>query len=247
MTFTIADCPSPNHGERAGGTIDILLLHYTGMANNDAALRWLCTPESQVSCHYFVHEDGRVLRLVPEERRAWHAGAGSWKGRGDINSRSIGIEIANPGHPHGYPDFPDVQIEALIRLAQDILSRHAIPPEYVLAHSDTAPGRKIDPGEKFPWERLAREGVGHWVAPDTAADGAALAHGAEGAAVRRLQQALAGYGYEVALSGDYDAGTERAVGAFQRHFRPACVDGIADLSTRNTLEKLIAALGLPLL
>jgi N-acetylmuramoyl-L-alanine amidase len=245
--FTPASRPSPNHGPRRPEGIDILLLHYTGMHDADGALAWLCSPRSEVSCHYFVHEDGRILRLVDEARRAWHAGAGSWAGEEDVNGRSIGIEIANPGHltldEAGLPPpFADAQIEALIGLCRDILSRQAIPPRRVLAHSDTAPGRKTDPGERFPWGRLAAAGVGHWVEPEPIRDGARLAEGDEGEAVLALQALLSLYGYGLDVTGCYDARTAAVVTAFQRHFRPARVDGIADPSTRLTLRRLIAAL-----
>jgi len=235
--------PSPNFGERRGGMRpDALVLHYTGMESAEAAEDWLCNPLSEVSSHYLVHEDGRVVQMVPETGRAWHAGKGSWKGVADVNSFSIGIEIVNPGHSFGYPDFPPSQIEAVIALCRDICQRWAILPQRVLAHSDTAPGRKIDPGEKFPWDILASAGVGHYVdpVPITAED--VLAIGAQGEVVQEFQAKLAFYGYDVATTGNFDASTEQVVAAFQRHFRPALVDGVADTSTRETLASLIAAL-----
>src|SRR5205085_6578241 len=154
--------PSPNHDARSS-RIDILLMHYTGMTTEEEALARLTDREAKVSCHYFVYEDGRIDQLAPEARRAWHAGASSWKCATDINSRSIGIEIANPGHEYGYRDFPDPQIDAAIALCRDIIKRHSISRERVLAHSDVAPTRKNDPGERFPWARLAAAGVGLWV------------------------------------------------------------------------------------
>lgn len=238
----IEPCPSPNHGERLSGPIDILLLHYTGMPGPaEAALRWLCDPASQVSSHYFVFEDGRVLSLVAEERRAWHAGASSWAGETDINSRSIGIEIANPGHPGGLPPFPEPQITALIALCQGIVARHPIPPHRVLAHSDVAPGRKLDPGERFPWGRLAADGVGLWVDPAAIVAGPRLCEGDADASVSALQGLLALYGYGVEITGVFDARTRDVVAAFQRHFRPGRVDGVADHSTVETLRRLLAA------
>ncbi|MES1151041.1 MAG: N-acetylmuramoyl-L-alanine amidase, partial [Dongia sp.] len=160
MALTIEHQPSPNQGERAPGKpVDILLLHYTGMVSDERALKWLCDPESGVSSHYFVFEDGRIAQLVDEGRRAWHAGQSFWAGETDINSRSVGIEVANPGHQFGYRAFPDAQIAAVVALCQEILSRHEIPPERVLAHSDVAPLRKDDPGELFPWGVLAKAGV----------------------------------------------------------------------------------------
>lgn len=236
-------CPSPNHGERGGDRIDILLLHYTGMPGPAAsALAWLCSPQSQVSAHYFVFEDGRVLSLVPEERRAWHAGAGSWGDTQDINSRSIGIEIANAGHPGGLPAYPDAQIKSLTALCRDIVGRHPIPPHRVLAHSDTAPGRKLDPGERFPWAHLAAAGVGHWVEPARIVDGPALRPGASGEHIATLQALLALYGYGIDVTATFDERTEKVLAAFQRHFRPERVDGIADRSTLETLRALILAL-----
>lgn len=152
-----AVAPSPNHGERLDVVgPDIILLHYTGMTTADGALSWLCNPESQVSSHYFVFEDGRVIQMVPETRRAWHAGKSTWAGDQDINSRSIGIEIANQGHPGGLPEFPKKQVDAVIELCRDCGQRWNIAPERVLAHSDVAPIRKVDPGEKFPWTSCRR-------------------------------------------------------------------------------------------
>ena len=147
--------PSPNFGERKDGRRpDMIVLHYTGMLTATAALEHLRTAASQVSAHYFVFEDGRVVQMVPESKRAWHAGAAVWAGETDINSCSIGIEIANPGHDYGYPDFPKRQIAAVTALCRGILTRNTIPPESVLGHSDVAPARKQDPGEKFPWRTL---------------------------------------------------------------------------------------------
>ncbi len=168
-----------------------------------------------------MHQDGRVVALVPEDRRAWHAGEARWGTATDVNSRSIGIEIANAGHPGGLPDFPDAQIEAVIALSRAILGRHPIPPNRVLAHSDVAPGRKLDPGERFPWARLAAAGVGHFVAPVPIADGRFFQRGDEGAPVEALQAMLALYGYGVDVSGAFDQRTKDVVAAFQRHFRPA--------------------------
>jgi N-acetylmuramoyl-L-alanine amidase len=236
--------PSPNHGERRDARRpDIVLLHYTGMPSETEALQWLCNPLSQVSAHYFVFEDGGVLQLVPEARRAWHAGISNWNGETDINSASIGIEIANPGHPGGLPGFGDAQIEAVIALVRDIAARWSIPPDRVLGHSDVAPGRKQDPGERFPWDRLHRAGVGHWVAPTQIADGRFFSRGDEGMPVEALQAMLAMYGYGLRISGDFDQETEAVVAAFQRHFRPERVDGVADASTITTLRNLIAARG----
>lgn len=234
--------PSPNFDSRKGAPVDILLLHYTGMKDDEAAVAWLADPRSKVSCHYVVHRDGRIISMVDEEQRAWHAGAGAWKGTSDINARSVGIEIANRGHEHGYEDFPSVQIEAVIALAQAIIARHGIAPEHVLAHSDVAPTRKKDPGEKFPWDRLSAHGVGQFLPPSPIEDGRFMAQGDAGDPVRALQSMLALYGYDVAPSGTFDGQTAAVVRAFQRHFRPARVDGVADSSTVSTLHRLLAAL-----
>jgi N-acetylmuramoyl-L-alanine amidase len=232
--------PSPNSGERRGITApDLLILHYTGTKTAEEALARLRDPAAEVSSHYLVFEDGRVAQLVPEARRAWHAGVSSWEGTSDINSRSIGIEIANPGHEFGYPDFPQKQIKAAIALCQDIIARRRIRADRVLAHSDVAPGRKQDPGEKFPWRQLHMAGVGHWVMPSRGGKGAALKAGDGGADVLALQDELATYGYGISASGEFDQATTNVVAAFQRHFRPARVDGVANASTRITLQKLL--------
>ena len=232
---------SPNHDARAGG-VDILLLHYTGMADTAAAQARLCDPAAKVSCHYLVHEDGGTVQLVPEARRAWHAGAAVWQGTTDINSRAIGIEIANGGHDFGCPDYPPAQIAAVIRLCRDILARHPIPPHNMLAHSDVAPRRKRDPGETFPWDKLHDAGIGLWVAPAPLSAGRILAPGDRGAEVARLKAALRDYGYGIETAADiFDDALQDVVAAFQRHFRPARVDGRADPSTVRTLHALLAA------
>jgi N-acetylmuramoyl-L-alanine amidase len=239
----IEESPSPNCGPRiGGGPIDILLLHYTGMKSADGALAWLRDPRSTVSCHYFVFEDGRIARLVDEEMRAHHAGVSNWAGESDINSRSIGIEIANPGHDFGYRPFPEIQIAALIALCREIISRRPIPPERVLAHSDVAPLRKADPGELFPWAQLHAAGVGHYVEPVPLREGESLATGARGPAVALLKKRFRRYGYGLTDTDEFDAATESVVTAFQRHFRPERVNGIADISTQATLDKLLESL-----
>jgi N-acetylmuramoyl-L-alanine amidase len=237
--------PSPNHGERkAGQRPDMILLHYTGMPNTAEALERLCSPASEVSAHYLVCEDGRVIQMVQESRRAWHAGVSFWAGETDVNSCSIGIEVANSGHDYGYPDFPTRQIAAVTALCRGIQTRHTIPPIRVLAHSDVAPSRKQDPGEKFPWRILYDSGVGHWVKPaPIGKNGGVLALGDRNDAVAALQEALSQYGYNVAVSGAYDSATYDVVTAFQRHFRPERIDGIGDESTRATLRELLAQRG----
>jgi N-acetylmuramoyl-L-alanine amidase len=234
---------SPNFGERRDGRApDMLILHYTGMPTAEGALDWLTRAESEVSSHYFVFEDGRVVQLVPESARAWHAGKSCWRGETDINSTSIGIEIANPGHPGGLPDFPAAQVAAVIELCRDIIGRNAIAAERVLAHSDIAPVRKIDPGERFPWAALAAAGIGHWVEPGPVSGGRFFQQGDSGPPVEALQAMLALYGYDVPVSSQFCARTHGVVEAFQRHFRQDRVDGIADASTIDTLHRLLRAL-----
>lgn len=238
---------SPNFESRkAGMKASILLLHYTGLSSCATAIAWLARPESKVSCHYVVDEDGRIVQMVPEPLRAWHAGLSSWAGETDINSASIGIEIHNPGHEGGYPPFPDAQMRAVEALSRDIIARHGIRPERVLAHSDVAPVRKKDPGERFDWGRLARAGIGHWVEPEPvrrADRGIGLGYG--GVLVAEVQSLLARYGYDLEATGDFEEKTEFVVTAFQRHFRPARVDGRLDQSTITTLERLLDAAGAP--
>ena len=242
-SFIVSDVvPSPNVDERAEGRPpDMILLHYTGMKTGEAALERLCTREAKVSAHYVVFESGRIVQCVPETLRAWHAGVSSWAGETDINSRSIGIEIVNPGHEFGYREFPLLQIAAVISLCKTIVTRRGpISAERVLAHSDVAPSRKQDPGEKFPWELLHESGIGHWVrAAPLDLEGTTVHPGDQGEAVMGLQRTFSVYGYGINESGLYDDTTRDVVAAFQRHFRPARVDGIADPSTLLTLRALI--------
>jgi N-acetylmuramoyl-L-alanine amidase len=234
--------PSANFGDRNQGRLpDMIVLHYTGMPDVEGALARLCTAGTDVSAHYVVLEDGRIVQCVPEAKRAWHAGVASWAGEADINSCSIGIEIVNRGHDWGYPDFPLRQIAAVITLCRGIMLRHDLPAHRVLAHSDVAPGRKKDPGEKFPWHSLANSGVGHWVQAAPIVRGDSLKLGAAGYEVQGLQEALATYGYGIPLNGKYDGPTMEVVMAFQRHFRPARIDGVADHSTLTTLKSLLTS------
>ena len=235
--MSLISAPSPNFDERLAPP-DMIVLHYTGMDTGEAALARLCDPEAKVSAHYMIEQDGRVFALVPEERRAWHAGVSFWKGERDVNGVSIGIELVNPGHELGYADFPEIQIEALIGLLDAVRGRWTIPNSRILAHSDVAPERKIDPGEKFPWKHLALDGHGLWIEADPA-PGAPLGVGDEGTGVFALQAGLTRLGYDSAPSGRYDAETEVVVQAFQRHWRPERVDGIADGETRARLVRLL--------
>jgi N-acetylmuramoyl-L-alanine amidase len=233
--------PSPNHGERRGfRRPEYVVLHYTGMPSSEAAIALLRDPKAELSSHYVIEEAGRIVQLAPESRRAWHAGRSSWRGIADMNSASIGLEICNAGHDGGLPAYPDTQIQSVVALCRDIALRHSIPSERFLAHSDIAPARKRDPGENFPWRELALAGVGRWEEADPPAAAPMYRLGQEGSHVRALQTMLALYGYELHASGVYDRDTEVVVAAFQRHFRPDKVDGIADASTIGVLRKLLA-------
>jgi N-acetylmuramoyl-L-alanine amidase len=234
---------SPNFGERKDGKrITAVILHYTGMVSGKAAEDWLCNSDSEVSSHYLVHEDGHIVQMVAEAHRAWHAGKSYWKGETDLNSVSVGIEIVNPGHVLGYRPFPAKQISAVTRLCRGIILRHGIAPTMVLAHSDIAAGRKIDPGELFPWEKLAAKGIGHFAEAEPISGGRFFSMGDEGQPVEALQAMLALYGYEMPVTGVYDMQTEKIVRAFQRHFRPEKADGVADVSTIATLHRLLRAI-----
>lgn len=225
----IIPCPSPNFDARPEGVpIDILIMHYTGMQTAKAALDRLCDPDARVSSHYTVDEDGAIYRHVAEEHRAFHAGVSYWAGATDINARSVGIEIVNPGHEFGYRPFPDVQIEAVIALSKEILSRHPIPKTRVIGHSDVAPARKADPGEFFPWKRLAEEGIGQWpLRTDIALN-------------LPFDVALRAYGYGIQPDGP--ATLEQVIVAFQRHFRPTRIDGTPDSECEGILAGLLAEL-----
>lgn len=238
MIDTIA-APSPNFDARTGPP-DMVVLHYTGMQTGEAALARLRDPEAKVSAHYLIEEDGRVFSLVAEERRAWHAGVSFWKGERNVNAVSIGIELVNPGHEWGYRAFPAPQVAALTALLDEIRGRWTIPDARIVGHSDVAPDRKQDPGELFPWARLAAAGHGLWVEPP-AAPGAPLAEGDEGTGVFALQAGLTRLGYDSAPSGRYDAATATVVTAFQRHWRPGRIDGVADGETRARLVHLLRA------
>ena len=239
MTPAVIDAASPNFDNRTSPP-DTLVLHYTGMHTGDAALDRLRDPAAKVSAHYLVEEDGGVFRLVPEERRAWHAGVSFWRGERDINARSIGIEMANPGHEFGYRGFPDAQIASVMELLSEIRARWTIPDGRILGHSDVAPDRKQDPGELFPWKQLCEAGHGIWVDPSPA-PGEPLAVGDEGVGVFALQAALTRLGYDSAPTGMYDERTRTIVTAFQRHWAPHRLDGVADGETRARLMAVIRA------
>ncbi len=216
----------------------MVVLHYTGMVDGASALARLRDPAAKVSSHYLVEEDGRVFRLVAEERRAWHAGVSCWRGERAVNGRSIGVEIVNPGHEHGYRPFPEPQVAAVIALVEAVRGRWSIPDRNLIAHSDVAPERKSDPGELFPWRRLSLAGHGLWAEPDPA-PGPALGAGDGGLGVFALQAALTRLGYDLPPSGAFDPATTAVVTAFQRHWRPERVDGVADGDTRARLMALL--------
>lgn len=236
---------SPNHDARPPATpIDTLVLHYTGMPSAEAALERLSSPAARVSSHYLLEEDGNLFQLVPEERRAWHAGRSFWRGATDINSRSIGIEIVNPGHEWGYRPFPPAQMRALLTLCHDLLGRHPIVPGNVVAHSDIAPERKQDPGELFDFSFLATHGVGLFPTgvPDLGTGDIA----AVPAALATVRAELADVGYDISPTGALDRELVLVLTAFQRHWRPEAITGAADRGTRARLAALKGLLVSPL-
>jgi len=234
------EAPSPNFDPRTVPP-SMIVLHYTGMQDGPSALARLRDPAARVSSHYVVEEDGRIFRLVPEERRAWHAGVSFWRGERNLNGLSIGVEIVNPGHEWGYRPFPEPQVAAVIRLLDDVRSRWTVLDRDIVGHADIAPSRKQDPGELFPWDALHAAGHGLWTAPH-AAPGESLAEGADGVGVYVLQAGLNRLGYECPPAMTYDADTTAIVTAFQRHWRPALCDGVADGETRATLMALLRLL-----
>ncbi|MEM9617248.1 MAG: N-acetylmuramoyl-L-alanine amidase [Pseudomonadota bacterium] len=223
--MTYLEAPSPNFDERGRG-VDTIILHYTGMPTAAEALARLCDASAKVSAHYLVDENGDVYQLVDEKKRAWHAGVSSWRGDTNINARSIGIEIVNPGHEFGYREFPDVQIDAVIAVLKEIRTRYDISPIRVLGHSDVAPRRKEDPGEKFPWVRLADEGLA--LAPFSG-----NADVGEGVSFDVASGALQAIGYD-APTGDYAAGLI----AFQRRFCPQSLGQGFDQRTKAALMQI---------
>ncbi|MDE2517761.1 MAG: N-acetylmuramoyl-L-alanine amidase [Rhodospirillales bacterium] len=236
--------PSPNHDARPEGmAVDMLVLHYTGMQSGAAAIERLCDPAAKVSSHYVVEEDGAIYRLVAEDRRAWHAGVSFWRGRSGLNDVSIGIEIVNPGHEWGYRDFPVLQMAAVCDLCLAILSRHRIPARNIVAHSDIAPDRKEDPGERFDWQGLAENGVGLWPIGDAAMAARTGGAARDGAAMRPVRAALRAIGYDVAAEGARDPALASVLRAFQRHWRPEAVTGEADTGTLARLAGVARLVG----
>jgi N-acetylmuramoyl-L-alanine amidase len=227
------DTPSPNHEPRPGGTVvDMLILHYTGMATAQAARERLCDPGSKVSAHYLIDTDGTIHAMVSEDRRAWHAGVAEWAGVHDINDRSIGIELVNPGHDIDYHPFPDPQIASLIDLGMVIRARHPIPAHRVLGHSDVAPQRKTDPGERLPWDRLVTHGLGIAPAPTALPENTPD--------IAWFQRTLAGIGYAVPQTDVWDASMANVLSAFQRRFRRESVTGVPE---RETAARILGVYG----
>lgn len=238
MALRINELPSANFGPRKSVAVDArvrhIVMHYTGMTSCQKALDRLCDPRTEVSAHYVVDEDGTIHRMVAEDMRAWHAGVSFWHGLRDLNSTSVGIEIVNPGHDYGYRAFPDVQIEAVTELAGDIMQRHGIAPCDVLGHSDVAPGRKVDPGELFPWQALAAHGIGLWPEETVTLPG----HPDMTGALRRLSE----IGYAVPLTPELGndilkpgSAVTDVIAAFQVHYRQGKVDGLLDNETATRI------------
>lgn len=241
----IETLPSPNFDARPDGvTPEFLVLHYTDTKDRAESLSYLLDPAKQVSAHYLVDLDGTILALVPEDKRAWHAGVSCWRGKRDVNARSIGIEIQNPGHRLGYRDYPDAQIDAVIELCRAIVERHAIAPRDIVGHSDVAPARKKDPGELFPWERLAAAGIGLY--PSNVArrhrSTRDFGPGEADDAVTDAQNLLARFGYDIETTGMLDNAAHSVLVAFQRRFRSWKFDGRLDGETHARLRALVAML-----
>jgi len=233
---------SPNFNNRpTDSEINILILHYTGMKTAKEALDRMCSADSQVSAHYMINEDGSIISLVPEEKRAWHAGISCWRGRAALNDTSIGIELVNPGHEWGYRPFPAAQIDSLIELAKNITERYNIAPRNIVGHSDIAPTRKEDPGELFDWKTLAWEGLGLW--PQTKKvrnpHEMLIRPGEEGVSVGQVQKMLADYGYHIRVDGLYGEKTEAVIRAFKRHFVPEVVNVVWDKLANERIVKLL--------
>ncbi len=237
MTVSVVERPSPNHGPRKGQSGDtgaavpvtLVVLHYTGMKTCGDALTRMCDPGAEVSAHYLVDEDGTTYQLVPESQRAWHAGRSYWRGISDVNSASIGVEVVNPGHEYGYRPFPATQVDGIAALCRDIMDRHDIPAQNVVGHSDIAPGRKLDPGELFPWAELANAGIGVW--PVSPLSGASAGDGTIWDSLAAIGYACPGDETRGGTLLDAQSGEADVISAFQRRFRPSNITGQADPDT----------------
>ncbi|MGY8986191.1 MAG: N-acetylmuramoyl-L-alanine amidase [Sphingomonadales bacterium] len=231
---------SPNFDERVGrNKPNMLIFHYTGMETGEAALNKLLDPSSKVSAHYLVFEDGKIIQLVEDKKRAWHSGVSTWKGKGDINSSSIGIEIVNRGHEFGYCEFPKEQVDAVLKLSKVIIKKYKIPPNKILGHSDIAPLRKTDPGELFPWESFAKADVGIWPRYIKPLFKENINEDSPSNHIFDLQKKLVNFGFEKGDQGVYCPLTRANVTAFQRHWNPLKISGIADAETQNKLDALL--------
>ena len=229
--------PSPNFDDRKL-PISILVLHYTGMESGQAAIDRLANADAKVSAHFVVQENGEIIQMVDEDKRAWHAGVSSWNGITDVNSASIGIEIVNGGHDYGLPDFPEEQVGAVLWLSKTIVERHDIEARNVVGHSDIAPGRKIDPGEKFPWHLFAAEGIGRWPKNISADQRVLFEAGDRDRGISAAQMGLATLGYGAEVTGVMDEKMSALIEAFQRRYRPSKVDGKIDVQTLDIIGKL---------
>ena len=267
--YEIVQNPSPNFDER-NGIIRFVILHYTGMKSQEAALKLLCDPDPRrvnysndvvqvpkpnpdgsipapppnlhrVSAHYLVYDDGRIFQLVDEHKRAWHAGGGDYASVKDMNSQSIGIEIANGGHDFGIPEFPDAQINAVMWLVEQIKKRHGLDKQHIIGHADWAPRRKLDPGEKFPWQKFADRGISLNIPPAKEDNDKTILASLIGSAndyVLRAQKGLKTIGYGVNINGVYDLDFTPTLIAFQRRFRQSDVMGLLDVDTLGKIERL---------
>jgi N-acetylmuramoyl-L-alanine amidase len=233
----ITNAPSPNFDERTL-PVTMLVLHYTGMESAAAALERMRDLDAKVSAHYMIDEDGGVTRLVDEDMRAWHAGVSFWDGITNINSASIGIEIVNGGHDFGLPEFPGKQIDAVIELSNEIIKKFEIPVFNIVGHSDIAPARKQDPGEKFPWKLLAENQIGIW--PDNIGSDTRLLFdaGDKDRGISIVQRGLSFIGYNIEVNGELDQQTAHMISAVQRRYRPQKIDGLIDVQTLELVTSL---------
>ncbi len=247
----VKDIPSPNFNDRPDKIdVNMLVMHYTGMLSCNQALQRLCDSNAKVSSHYLIDEDGTIIQLVSEDKQAWHAGVSCWQGKAALNENSIGIEIVNPGHEFGYREFPAKQMEAVLELSLDIISRHKkILPQNIVGHSDIAPTRKKDPGELFDWKYLAKNGVG--IFPDLegkkikSPTRVVVSPDDKGDDVANLQKKLSQYGYFLKIDGYFGEKTESTVLAFKRHFIQDSINAFWTLKDQAILDNLLSLVWLP--
>lgn len=231
--------PSPNYNERpAGAEVDTVVIHYTGMVSAGAALERLCNKDAEVSSHFLIDEAGGLYELVHPEKRAWHAGVSNWQGRDNLNHSSIGIELVNPGHEFGYRPFPEAQITSLLELLVFLKDVYAIPRERYIGHSDIAPFRKMDPGELFPWKRLAAAGFGVFPQKDHSDQTIIKKAGDNGPEIKMLNKQLGIIGYDGFDRDAFGDHTAQIIRAFQAHWRPEGVHGKLDAGTWSALNEV---------